>query len=108
MTDDGFMGPPWQMDWTIEAEAVRDALPENARKMVDAGRAELVTAKDPYFRGIDADADLPDGIKVRPVESSKPKGARILLFDGGHGWMTYTFIRRAEDPQIVVEEVFWR
>lgn len=47
-------------------------------------------------------------MKVRPVESSKPTGARILLFDGGHGWMTYTFIRRAEDPQIVVEEVFWQ
>jgi hypothetical protein len=71
-----------------------------------AHAAEPVTAKDTYFRGIDADADLPEGMKVRPVESGKPKGPRILLFDSGHGWMTYTFIRRAEDPQIVVEEVF--
>lgn len=108
MTDDGFMGPPWQMDWTLKAQATRDALPENVRKMVDAARAELVTAKDPYFRGIDADADLPRGMKVRPVDSSKPKGARVFLFDNGHGWMTYTFIRRTEDPQIVVEEIFWQ
>jgi hypothetical protein len=96
------------MDWTLKAQAGRDALPENVRKMVDAARAELVTARDPYSRGIEADADLPETMKVRPVESSKPTGARILLFDGGHGWMTYTFSRRAEDPQIVVEEVFWQ
>ncbi|MFC8103550.1 hypothetical protein [Streptomyces sp. NPDC057363] len=51
MTDGGFMGPPWQMDWTLKAQAARDALPERVRKMVDAARAELVTAKDPYFRG---------------------------------------------------------
>lgn len=74
MTDAGFMGPPWQMDWTLKAQAARDALPENVRKMVDVVRAELVTAQDPYFRGIDADADIPGGMKVRPVESSKPKG----------------------------------
>ncbi|UUU32892.1 hypothetical protein JIX56_25125 [Streptomyces sp. CA-210063] len=48
MTDDGFMGPPWQMDWTLKAQAVRDSLPEQVRKMVDDARAELVTAKDPY------------------------------------------------------------
>jgi len=102
------MGPPWQMDWMLKAQAARDALPEHVRKIVDAARAELVTAKDPYFRGIDADADLPEGMKVHPVESSKPRGPRVLLFDSGHGWMTYTFIRRAEDPQIVVEEVFWQ
>ncbi|MFI1947074.1 hypothetical protein ACH46F_24915 [Streptomyces virginiae] len=76
--------------------------------MIDAARAELVTAKDPYFRGIEADADLPDGMSVRPVESSWPKGARIFLFDGGNGWMIYSFIRHAEDPQIIVEEVFWQ
>ncbi|MFF6876707.1 hypothetical protein ACFY9S_15485 [Streptomyces sp. NPDC012474] len=108
MTDEGFMGPPWQMDWTLKAQAARDTLPESVRKTVDAARAELVTAKDPYFRGVDVDADLPDGMKVRPLESSKPKGPRILLFDNGHGWMTYTFIRRVDDPQIVVEEVFWQ
>ncbi|MEU6755032.1 hypothetical protein [Streptomyces sp. NPDC046685] len=108
MTDEGFMGPPWQMDWTLNAQAARDILPENVRKMVDAARAELVTAADPYFRGIEADADLPDGMRVRPVESSRPKGSRIFLFDGGNGWMIYSFIRRVEDPQIIVEEVFWQ
>ncbi|MET9391650.1 hypothetical protein ABZY20_14745 [Streptomyces sp. NPDC006624] len=108
MTEDGFMGPPWQMDWTLKAQAARDALPEDVRKMIDAARAELVTATDPYFRGVEADRDLPSGMKVAPVQSSKPKGARVLLFDGGHGWMTYTFVRRTEDPQIVVEEVFWQ
>jgi hypothetical protein len=63
---DGFMGPPWQMDWRIDALAVREALPEHARGMVDAARAELVTAKDPYFRGIDTDAGLPEGMRVMP------------------------------------------
>ncbi|MFF5372075.1 hypothetical protein [Streptomyces sp. NPDC013187] len=66
MTDDGFMGPPWQMDWTLKAQAARETLPESVRKTVDAARAELVTAQDPYFRGIEADADLPAGRKVRP------------------------------------------
>lgn len=51
MTDDGFMGPPWQMDRTLKAQAGRDALPENVREMVDAARAELVTARDPYISG---------------------------------------------------------
>lgn len=108
MTDGGFMGPPWQMDWTLKAQAARDALPENVRKTVDAVRAELVTARDPYFRGIETDVDLPAGMKVRPVESSAPKGARIFLFDSGHGWMIYSFIRRTEDPQIIAEELFWQ
>ncbi|MFD4763517.1 hypothetical protein ACFWOJ_33130 [Streptomyces sp. NPDC058439] len=108
MTDGGFMGPPWQMDWTLKAQAARDALPEHVRKMVDVARAELVTAKDPYFRGIEADADLPEGVRVQPVRSSDPKGARILFYDNGHGWMIYTFVRRAEDPQVIVEEIFWQ
>ncbi|MBO8187386.1 hypothetical protein JW592_18220 [Streptomyces sp. DW4-2] len=102
------MGPPWQMDWTLKAQAARDSLPEHVRKVVDAARAELVTAKDPYFRGIETDVDLPDGMKVQPVQSTEPKGAHVLLFDSGHGWMTYTFIRRTEDPQIIVEELFWQ
>lgn len=102
------MGPPWQMDWTLKAQAARDALPEHVRKMVDVVRAELVTAKDPYFRGIDADADLPDGMKVQPVRSSQPKGDRAFFFDHGHGWLVYSFVKRLADPQIVVDEVFWQ
>lgn len=102
------MGPPWQMDWTLKSQAARDALPERVRKTIDAARAELVTADDPYLRGIDADAGLPEGMSVEPARSSDPKGARILHFDNGHGWLRYTFVRRTEDPQIVVEEVFWQ
>ncbi len=48
------MGPPWQADWTKEAEDNRNTLPDQGRALVDAARAELVTAADPYFRGIDA------------------------------------------------------
>ncbi|MGP2436737.1 hypothetical protein [Streptomyces sp. JW3] len=108
MTADGFMGPPWQMDWTLKAQAARDALPEQVRKIVDAVRAELVMAPDPYFRGIDADAGLPVGMRVSPVRSSDPKGARIFFSDDGHGWFIYAFVRRVEDPQLVVEEIFWQ
>lgn len=106
MTDD-FMGPPWQMDWRLDALAARDALPEHAQKLVDEARAELVTAKDPYFRGIDADGNLPETMYVEPVRSSDPKGPRILYFDYHHGWLVYTFDRRYVDPQILVVEVFW-
>ncbi|OQR65889.1 hypothetical protein B6E66_00785 [Streptomyces maremycinicus] len=107
MTDE-FMGPPWQMDWTLKAQAARDGLPEHVRKMIDAVRAELVTARDPYFRGVDADVDLPDDMKVLPVRSSDPKGARVFFFDNGHGWLRYTFVPRVQDPQVVVEEIFWQ
>ncbi|MFJ8488790.1 hypothetical protein ACIRBZ_10530 [Streptomyces sp. NPDC094038] len=108
MTDEGFMGPPWQMDWTLKAQAARDSLPEQTRKIVDAARAELVTADDPYFRGVDRDIHLPEGMKVQPVRSDEPRGPRVFLFDGGHGWMIYSFIRRVEDPQIIVDELFWQ
>jgi hypothetical protein len=96
------------MDWTLKAQAARDALPEHVRKVIDACRAELVTARDPYFRGIDGDTDLPQGMSVEPVRSSDPKGPRVLYFDKGHGWTRYSFVQRVEDPQIVVEEVFWQ
>ncbi|NEY33523.1 hypothetical protein GTU99_15195 [Streptomyces sp. PRKS01-65] len=107
MTDD-FMGPPWQTDWRLDAVANRDALPERVREMVDEARAELVTAKDPYFRGIETDADLPGGMWVEPARSSRPKGAHLLYFDDGAGWLTYTFVPRAEDPQVIVEQLFWQ
>lgn len=105
---DGFMGPPWQMDWRLDALAALEALPGHAREMVHAARAELVTAKDPYFRGIQADDCLPDGMQIMPVRSSEAKGARALFFDDGNGWLKYTFVPRAEDPQIIVEQVFWQ
>jgi hypothetical protein len=105
---DAFMGPPWQMDWRLDALAFREALPGHVRETVDTARAELVTAKDPYFRGIDADADLPKTMYIEPVRSTEPRGPRVLYFDNHRGWLVYTFIRRAEDPQIVVEELFWQ
>lgn len=104
---DGFMGPPWQMDWRLGALAALEALPVDVREMVYAARAELVTAKDPYFRGIETDASLPEGMKVRPILSTEPKGAHALFFDNGSGWLKYSFVRRTEDPQIVAEEIFW-
>ncbi|MFC8307907.1 hypothetical protein ACFUMJ_19515 [Streptomyces olivaceus] len=107
MTDE-FMGQPWQMDWRLDAPADRDGLPESARKVTDEARAELVTAKDPYFRGIDADADLPTSMYVEPVRSTDPKGPHILFFDNHRGWLVYTFVPRIQDPQITVEEVFWQ
>lgn len=36
MTGDGFMGPPWQMDWTLKAQAARDALPEHIQRVKKA------------------------------------------------------------------------
>ncbi len=102
------MGPPWQMDWRVDALATFEGVPEHIRELVLEARGELVTAKDPYFRGIDADAGLPDGMGVEPARSTEPKGRHICYFDHGNGWLKYTFVRRAEDPQIVVEEVFWQ
>jgi len=102
------MGPPWQMDWRLDALAGRDALPEHVRALVDEARAELVTVKDPYFRGIDTDGALRETLRVEPMRSSDPKGPRILYFDDGDGWLTYTFVPRSEDPQILVFEVFWQ
>ncbi|MFE6624160.1 hypothetical protein [Streptomyces sp. NPDC057740] len=105
---DGFMGPPWQMDWRLDALAAFEALPAHVREMVYAARAELVTTKDPYFRGRETDACLPGGMQVMPVRSSQPNGARALFFDDGDGWLKYTFVPRGEDPQIIVEQVFWQ
>lgn len=105
---DGFMGPPWQMDWRLDALAALEALPAHAREMVYAARAELVTVKDPYFRGIDTDGCLPDAMQVVPIRSSEPKGARALFFDDGNGWLKYPFVPRIEVPQIIVEQVFWQ
>ncbi|MFD4262680.1 hypothetical protein ACFWR9_34955 [Streptomyces sp. NPDC058534] len=107
MTND-FMGPPWQMDWVRSARADRDAYPEHVRDLIDAIRAELVTVKDPYFRGIDNLPDLPEGCWVEPGRSTVPDGANVCYFDRGRGWLRYVFVRRSADPQITVEEVFWQ
>ncbi|MFF7982399.1 hypothetical protein ACFZDK_25260 [Streptomyces sp. NPDC007901] len=104
---DGLMGPPWQMDWRLDALAAYEALPGHVREIIRAARAELITVKDPYVRGIETDVCLPDGMQVMPVRSSDPKGARVLFFDDDNGWRKYTFVPRIEDPQIIVEQLVW-
>ncbi|MEV7139168.1 hypothetical protein [Streptomyces tauricus] len=47
-------------------------------------------------------------MSVQPVQSTDPKGSRILYFDDHKGWLVYSFRRRVEDPQIVVLEIFWQ
>ncbi|MFC8423874.1 hypothetical protein ACFUN7_23855 [Streptomyces sp. NPDC057236] len=105
---DALMGPPRQMDRRLDAPADRDRLPGHAWRMVDEARAELVTAKDPFFRGIDADAGLPKPMYVEPVRSTDPKGPHVLHFDDHRGWLIHTFVPRTEDPRIIVEEIFWQ
>lgn len=47
-------------------------------------------------------------MRVMPDQSTVPKGRHLCFFDNGKGWLKYTFVRRTEDPQIVVEEIFWQ
>lgn len=95
------------MDWTKQAPHDFQNMPAEGSDLVMSGRAELITAEDPYFRGIDADASLPHWMTVRPLASTNPGGPHILDLAGGRGWLIYTFMRRHADPQIVVTEVFW-
>lgn len=44
---DGFMGPPWQLDWTEGARTYRDSLPLEIREQVHDVAITLVTAKNP-------------------------------------------------------------
>ncbi|MFF9158002.1 hypothetical protein ACF1AB_37905 [Streptomyces sp. NPDC014846] len=82
-------------------------MPEDAKQLVLSARAELITAADPYYRGIDADASLPHWITVRPLASTSPGGPHIADLAGGRGWLIFTFIRRHADPQITVTDAFW-
>lgn len=106
MTDD-LPRPPWQMDWTAEARQEFDNMPAEGKQLILAARAELITAMDPYYRGIDADASLPYWITVRPLTSTQPGGPHIADLAGGRGWLLFTFIRRHADPQITVTDTFW-
>ncbi|MFE1790813.1 hypothetical protein ACFW7J_20860 [Streptomyces sp. NPDC059525] len=99
--------PPWQMDWTVEARQEFDTMPADAKQLILAARAELITAPDPYFRGIDADLGLPHWITVRPLASTSPGGPHIADLAGGRGWLFFTFIRRHAEPQIIVTDTFW-
>ncbi|MER6441703.1 hypothetical protein ABT275_35920 [Streptomyces sp. NPDC001185] len=106
MTDD-LPQPPWQMDWTTEARQDFDAVPADGRQLVLAARAELITAQDPYHRGIDADACLPHWITVRPLASTRPGGPHIADLAGGREWLIFIFIRRHAVPQII-DRHSWR
>ncbi|WFB09207.1 hypothetical protein LRS74_20815 [Streptomyces sp. LX-29] len=103
MTDD-FMGPPWQADWVEAARTYRDALPEGVRQQIRLGVVELITTRNPYV----PKDELPDGYYLEPARSTRPRGTHILYFDHGRGWLRFNFARRVEDPQIVVEEIFWQ
>ncbi|MEU2956972.1 hypothetical protein [Streptomyces xanthochromogenes] len=58
-------------------------MPTDGRRLVVAACAELITAVDPYYRGIDADAHLPHWISVRPLTSTSPGGEHIADLAGG-------------------------
>ncbi|MCC3778142.1 hypothetical protein [Streptomyces sp. UNOB3_S3] len=100
MTDDGFMGPPWQIDYVEGARTYRDSLPEDVRKTFRDALIDILTAKDPYRPG--------EHIPVEPARSTRFRGPHILAFDGGRGWARFVFVRRTADPQIVIEELFWQ
>ncbi|MEU0664258.1 hypothetical protein [Streptomyces lavendulocolor] len=95
------------MDWTIEARHEFDQMPPDGKQLILAARAELITATDPYYRGIDADASLSHWITVRPLASTNPGGQHIASLAGGRGWLIYTFICRHAEPQIIITDAFW-
>ncbi|WP_329157485.1 hypothetical protein OHA63_19015 [Streptomyces anulatus] len=72
------------MDWTKQAQHDFQDMPAEASDLVMSARAELITAEDPYFRGIDADASLP----------------------ALNGRLICAFKRHHAHPRIVVTEVF--
>ncbi|WP_240508862.1 hypothetical protein [Streptomyces agglomeratus] len=69
--------PRWKMDWTAEALREFASMPEDGKQLFLAARAELITASDPYYRGIDADVSLPHWLTVRPLASTSPGGPHI-------------------------------
>ncbi|MFH8887153.1 hypothetical protein [Streptomyces sp. NPDC017949] len=95
------------MDWTKQADQDFRSMPAEAVELIMSARAELITAEDPYFRGVDADVGLPHWMTVRPLASTRPGGSHIVDLAGGRGWLIYTFMRRHAEPQIVVTEAFW-
>ncbi|MBH1938374.1 hypothetical protein I5Q34_29650 [Streptomyces sp. AV19] len=99
MSDD-IMGPPWKIDWRTDAGAYRDSLPKDVRETLVEALVDVNTAPDPYRPGPD--------IPVEPERSTRFRGPHIFYFDSGRGWARFTFVRRSEDPQIVIEELFWQ
>ncbi|MFF4216316.1 MULTISPECIES: hypothetical protein [Streptomyces] len=100
MSDDGLMGPPWQIDYVEAARTYRDSLPAEVRDSFREALIDILTAKDPYRPG--------EHVPVEPVRSTRFRGPHVLFFDSSRGWARFVFIRRTADPQIVVEELFWQ
>ncbi|OKI61637.1 hypothetical protein [Streptomyces sp. MJM1172] len=99
-----FTGPPWAVDWTKTASEYRDSLPRAVRDLIIDAVVELLSSRHPYRDdGLDTTK-----ISIEPARSTQPRGAHILNFDHNHGWLRYTFIRRAAEPQIIIETVFWQ
>ncbi|MEV6685099.1 hypothetical protein AB0N28_07130 [Streptomyces sp. NPDC051130] len=98
-----FTGPPWAADWTKLAAEYRDSLPARVRDLVIDAVIELKTSHHPY-----RDTHLGPAVSVEPVRSTDPRGPHILYFDNSHGWLRYTFIHRAAEPQIIIEQLFWQ
>ncbi|MEU9481802.1 hypothetical protein [Streptomyces sp. NPDC048191] len=88
MTDD-FMGPPWQADWTQEATGNYNALPPQARAMVEAARAELVIAKDPWVDPSDAAGEQRQALTAGVRDDWPDQGGEAVQAlgsgRGGHG-----------------------
>ncbi|MCX5195790.1 hypothetical protein OOK31_18140 [Streptomyces sp. NBC_00249] len=99
-----FTGPPWATDWTKLAAEYRDALPARVRDLIIDAVTELKASHHPYR---DDHLDTAK-VSIEPARSTDPRGAHILYFDHGHGWLRYTFTRRTADPQIVIERIFWQ
>ncbi|MFJ7205892.1 hypothetical protein ACIQWR_20440 [Streptomyces sp. NPDC098789] len=99
-----FTGPPWATDWTKLAAEYREALPAGVRELIVDAVTELKTSRHPYR---DDHLDTTK-VSIEPVRSTDPRGAHVLYFDRGHGWLRYTFVHRSADPQIVVEQLFWQ
>ncbi|OEJ23153.1 hypothetical protein AR457_00025 [Streptomyces agglomeratus] len=99
-----FTGPPWAADWTKLAAEYRDALPARVRDLINDAVIDLITCRHPYR---DDGLDLTQ-VSIEPVRSTEPRGAHILYFDHGHGWLRYTFVHRTAEPQIIIESLFWQ
>ncbi|MFH8665242.1 DUF6193 family natural product biosynthesis protein [Streptomyces anulatus] len=78
-------------------------MPAEGSDLVMSARAELITAEDPYFRGIDADASLPHWMTVRPLASTSPGGPHIVDLADAAGSSTpscgVTPTRRSSSPK---------
>lgn len=99
-----FTGPPWAVDWTKTASEYRDSLPQPVRDLIIDAVVELLSSRHPYG---DHRLDTSKA-SIEPARSIQPLGPHVLNFDHNRGWLRHTFIRRAVDPQVIIEVVFWQ